>query len=244
MAVGRFLARLRSFADFDERDDEAVLSLPWTSISVSRGKDVLHVGEQPDFVYVVESGWAARYAIRRDGSRRITGFMLPGDLCGIHAFVALPMEHAVTALTNCEIVRIKSKAIYAASAASPAIVRAMWRAKLADEAVLRMWLLNSRDAAQALAHLLCELHARADAIGEAEDGGFHLPATQEQIGDALGITAVHTNRMLRQLRTRGLVEVLNGRVAIPDVRALRAACGFSPSYLHLPARGTDHNPMP
>lgn len=161
--------------------------------------------------------------------------MLPGDFCGIHAMADEPMDHAIAALTDCTVARVRTGAIEDAAACSPEIAKALWRAKLADEATLRTWLLNSHDAARALAHLLCELHARADAMGLVHDRRFGAPLTQEHIGDALGITSVHVNRMVKLLRTSGLAEVANGKVIVPDVEALRRFCGFSPAYLHLPA---------
>ena len=234
MAIAKFLSRLQQIGDLDQDAIEVVQALPWSAISVKRGRDILSVGDRPDYVYVIESGWAARYSIRRDGSRRITGFMLPGDFCGIHAVTEEPMEHALAALSECSGARIAKHVVEEAVAASPAIGKALWRAKLMDEAILRVWLLYSQDATQAVAHLLCELHARSEAIGEVQNGSFKMPLTQEHIGDAMGITAAHTNRVLKQLRIDGLVEILHREVSIPSIEKLRAACAFSPHYLHLP----------
>ncbi|MGR6329590.1 Crp/Fnr family transcriptional regulator [Sphingomonas sp. XXL09] len=234
MPAKLFLNRLCQLADLEELDIDLVQSIPWSSVSVKRGRDILQVGDRPGYVYVIESGWAARYSVRRNGSRRITGFMLPGDFCGIHAVTGEAMEHAIVALTDCEVARVQANVIEQAVAVSPAIGKALWRAKLTDEAILRMWLLNSQDAETALAHLICELHTRADAIGAVRDGRFLVPVIQEQLGDALGLTAVHVNRMMKKLRLAGLVEFEGHEVIIPDIAALESACGFSPSYLHLP----------
>jgi len=97
---------------------------------------------------------------------------------------------------------------------------------------LRTWLLNSASAYQAVAHLLCELHARADNVGLVADGRCRIPLTQQDIGDAVGITSVHTNRVLQKLRNEGLVEFGHGTLLIQDVDALRRACDFRPAYLH------------
>lgn len=231
-----FVDHLNRLADLTEEDMQIVAALPWSVVNVRRAREILSVGDRPSYVYVIKSGWAARYSIRTNGSRRITGFMLPGDFCGIHAVTNTSMEHAILALTDCEVARIQKSEIDSAVSASPAIAQALWHAKLTDEAILRMWLLNSQDAAQALAHLLCELHARAEAIGMVEHGRFAVPLTQEHIGDALGITAVHTNRMVKLLRGQGLAEITHGEVVIPDVWALRKSCGFTPGYLHLTSR--------
>lgn len=231
MAAQILLDRLGRLVELSAADQAVVRALPWSVSDVRRFRDILSLGERPNYVYLIVSGWAARYSLRANGSRRITGFMLPGDFCGIHAVSDAAMDHAVVALTDCEVARIQKPIIEEAVQAAPAIGTALWRAKLIDEAILRVWLLNSQDAGQALAHLLCELHARADAIGVVDGGRFHVPLTQEHIGDALGITAVHTNRMVKQLRLQGLAELVQGEVIIPDVEALRRACGFNPAYL-------------
>ncbi len=236
MTARSFAERLSSLGNLSDSDVNAILSMPWSAVSVKRGKDILSLGERPDYVYVIESGWAARYGVRRNGTRRITGFMLPGDFCGIHATTGEPMEHAIVALSTCEVARISKSALQEVLATSLAISTALWRAKLTDEAILRMWLLNSQEAAQALAHLLCELHARAEATGLVHEGHFAAPLTQEHIGDAIGITSVHTNRIVKMLREAKLATVRGGEVVVPDIEALRRYCGFSPAYLHLPAR--------
>jgi CRP-like cAMP-binding protein len=234
MPAKMLLQRLSQLADLSVNDAAVLGALPWSVGTVKRGRDILSVGDRPSYVYVIREGWAARYSIRANGSRRITGFMLPGDFCGIHAVTDEPMEHAITAITDCEVARVQRHVIEQAVAAAPALSKALWRSKLMDEAILRIWLLNSQDAAQALAHLLCELHARVSAMGEAHDGRFRAPLTQEHVGDALGFTSVHINRMVKRLRVEGLVEFSYGEVVIPDIAALRKACTFSAAYLHLP----------
>lgn len=244
MAAKSFFDRLSRLAHPDKLDHELVRAIPWSSVTIKRGNDILRQGNRPDNAYIIESGWAARYSVRRNGSRRITGFMLPGDFCGIHAMTGEAMDHAIIALTECKVDQVLVSVIEEAVAVSPAIGRALWRAKLTDEAILRMWLLNSQDSEMALAHLICELHARLDAIGAVQDNSFRLPVTQEHIGDALGITAVHTNRMMKQLRLSGLINFKGHVVFVPDINALRSACSFSAAYLHLPANGLQLAPTP
>jgi len=236
MTAQSFAERLGSLSHLSDSDVDAILSMPWSAVSVKRGRDILSVEARPDYVYVIESGWAARYGIRSNGSRRITGFMLPGDFCGIHATTDEPMDHAIVALSSCEVARISKATFQEVLATSPAISTALWRAKLSDEAILRMWLLNSQEAAQALAHLLCELHARAEATGLAHEGHFAAPLTQEHLGDAIGTTSVHTNRIVKLLREAKLATIGGGEVVVHDIKALQSYCGFSPAYLHLPAR--------
>lgn len=135
MSARSFVDRLSHLSNLDEIDIDLVQFIPWSSITVKRDSDILHLGDRLNYVYVIESGWAARYAVRRNGTRRITGFMLPGDFCGIHAVTGEAMEHAVTALTECEVARVQARIVEEAVAVSPAIGKALWRAKLADEAI-------------------------------------------------------------------------------------------------------------
>lgn len=226
-----FLLKLATLVPLGAAELELVTALPMQTTRVARHRDLLSTGQHPDYAYVVQSGWAARYGMRPDGSRRITGFMLPGDFCGIHAVSQAAMDHAIVALTECEVVRIERAAIADLVERSALLAQAIWRAKLVDEAILRQWLLNSADAFQAVGHLLCELHARAQMVGLAEGGRCHVPLTQEHLGDAIGITSVHTNRVMQRLRTEQLLELAHGELHIPDVRALRRACSFDPRYL-------------
>lgn len=159
--------------------------------------------------------------------------MLPGDLCGIHAVTGARMDHSIVALTDCKVVKVSVAEIALAIQSTPSLGRALWHSKLMDEAILRKWLLNSEDANSAVAHFLCEIHARLSARGEVSYDAFEMPITQADIGDALGLTAVHTNRMLRQLREADLVTINKSQVIIRDIDHLREHCSFDPSYLHL-----------
>lgn len=232
MSLQLFVDKLSALTTLHEAERKALLALPFTKRHTPATRDVIAKGDCPSYLYVVLEGWAGRYNLRPDGSRRITGFMLPGDFCGIHAVCKAPMDHGITAFTNCELGQIELHHFEAIAATSPAIVGALWTSKLADEAILRTWLLNSTDALRTLAHLLCEIDARLHPVDEGNERSFRLPLTQEQIGDAIGITSIHTNRTVRQLREAGLAKMAAGILHIPDVAALRREASFDPSYLH------------
>lgn len=142
------------------------------------------------------------------------------------------------ALTDCDVAFVEKERIDDITRSTPALTRAFWRATLIDEAILRQWLISAggRDAYRAIAHLICELHFRMQLIGLACDGRFELPLTQDIIADAIGMTAIHANRVLQRLRGNGLVVMANGEIYIPDVPQLWKASGFDPSYFHLQAR--------
>ena len=111
----------------------------------------------------------------------------------------------------------------------------MWVDTLIDGSIFREWVMNvgRRDARSRIAHLLCEVARRLEAAGLIEEYGYELPMTQEQLGDATGLTPVHVNRVLMGLARDGLIERNKRFIGIPDWEALRRVGGFSETYLHL-----------
>lgn len=116
----------------------------------------------------------------------------------------------------------------------PTLTRAFWWTQLVDEDTLRAWLVSMgrRDSQKRVAHLMCELYVRARNVGLTGDGRFEMPLTQAVIGDALGLTGVHVNRVLRRLRLSGMMELAAGSLVIADVARLAAVAGFDETYLH------------
>lgn len=169
-----------------------------------------------------------------EGTRQITGFLLPGDVCDMGGAVLRRMDHSVMALTPVTVTSIKRAKLVNATLERPSLAQAFWWASLADEAVLRAWIVNlgRRNAYSRLAHQMCELHARMKRVGLVADGDFTLPLTQTELADALGLTPVHINRMLKRLRSEGLIRLHNHMFTILDAERLGAAAGFDPGYLH------------
>lgn len=233
MSLNLFANSIARFVDLPENERRAIESLPYTTRKVKRRREAIRCGDTPSYLYVVLDGWVGRYGLRSDGSRRITGLLLPGDFCGIHAVCHVPMDQSIVAFTDCRLALIEVEHIEALLAGSPAVAKALWHAKLVDEAISRKWLLNSQNSLQSLAHLLCELHER-QRLSIDGASSFALPLIQEDVGDALGITAVHTNRTLRQLREMGLVRHEHGFMHIIDIAELRQVANFEPEYLSLP----------
>ena len=202
---------------------------------VPRRQDIISDGDSPEHLHLLVDGWATRYKILKDGARRITAFMMPGDFCDLHATILCAMDHGIMAITDCKVAYVANEDIDRITRSSATLARAFWRATLVDEAVLRQWLVNSgrRVAVEAIAHLLCELHLRAQLVGLESRDRFNLPLTQEDLADATGLTTVHVNRMLQELRKQGLIEMDRGQLFIPHVAALRRACNFEDDYFHL-----------
>ena len=197
-------------------------------------QDLILEGDEPGPVFVVLEGWACRYKLLPEGTRQITSFLMPGDCCDLHASVLLRMEHSIATLTPARVAMVPRKDMEELIFTRPFITRAFWWTQLVDEDTLRAWIVSMgrRDSVQRVAHLMCELYVRAHNIGLNLDHSFELPLTQTMLGDALGLTPVHVNRVLRKLRLSGLMSLSGGTLEISDIAGLAAVAGFDDNYLH------------
>lgn len=223
----------RSIALVDE-DRRVLEELCGSSRTILRDRDIVREGDRPDHVHVLLDGWAARYKGLIDGSRQITAFLIPGDICDMEATVLQHMDHSVTALTEVTVASMPRERLIEVARTRPVLAQALWFVTMVDAAVARSWIVNigRRDAQARIAHLACELHARMDVVGLATNGAIDLPVTQNELGDALGLTPVHINRSLKRLRDEGLMELRNRTLAILDGGRLAHSAGFDPGYLH------------
>lgn len=229
------IRKLEAVTDLSAEDRDELRQLSRDVREYPAKADIISEGELPDNVLLVVEGWAARYKILPNGSRQIIGLLLPGDFCGIHVAILANMDHSILALTPCRVAHVPNEQLSRLTSRPSSLSRALWRLTLVDEAITREWLLNvgRREAYEAVAHLLCELHSRMQLIGAvSERGDFAMPLTQEEIGDATALTSVHVNRTLQRLRKDGLIELSHRELCIPDVAALREVAGFRSDYLH------------
>ena len=144
------------------------------------------------------------------------------------------MDHSICTLSPCAVVAISRETIEDLTTCHPRLTRALWWATLVDEGILREWLtgMGQRSSETQAAHLFCELLVRLQAVGLATPNSYRLPVTQNDLADALGISAVHLNRTLQQLRAQGLIRLKSSMLTIPDVQRLESFAGFNPNYLH------------
>jgi CRP-like cAMP-binding protein len=231
-----FTLRLSAFVDLSEPDRMLLnRAASWPGQVIPARKDIWLEGERPRSAFVVLEGWAFSYKMLRDGRRQIVGFHLPGDLCAADHGILKQTDHSLAALTPVRLAAIKPGHIEKMVAASPRIAKALWANEITAGMIQREWITNlgQRSAYERIAHLLCELHARLRITGLARADSFELPARQAHLAEAAGISAVHVNRMLRQLRTDGLVEFRDRHLVIPDLPGLARAGHFNPAYLDL-----------
>ena len=197
-------------------------------------KDLIREGDKPGQVFVMLEGWACRYKLLPEGTRQITSFLMPGDCCDTHATMLDAMEHSIATLTPARVALVPRTVMEGLIETRPAIGRAFRWTQLVERDTLRVWIVSvgRRNALQRVAHLMCELYVRARNIGLTDGDSCGLPLTQTVIGDALGLTPIHVNRVLRQLRINGVMTLIGGNLAIADIDALVAIAGFDDGYLH------------
>ena len=202
-------------------------------------EDIIHEGDRPDHVNLILKGWACRYKMLADGRRQILAFFVPGDLCDLHIYILKQMDHSIGALTPVTHAEITRADFEQATDGRPRVMQALWWDSLVTAAVQREWTtdIGQRSALERIAHLLLELFHRLESVGLIQGDSFELPLTQADIAEAMGMTSVHANRVLQELRGTGLIEWSNKRLTILDRAGLERVAQFNPNYLHLQRDG-------
>ncbi|TPG21490.1 Crp/Fnr family transcriptional regulator [Sphingomonas koreensis] len=181
------------------------------------------------------SGFMCRYMDARDGYRQLVCYHIPGDFIDLHGYPLQRLDHDVATITEAEIAVVPHTNLTAVTDRFPHLGRMLWFSTLLDAALHREWIfrIGRLDARGRVAHFICETHARMQAVGLASDGVFDFPLTQQDIGEACGLTSVHVNRTLRRLREEGLAEVADRRARILDLAKLARLGEFESDYLYL-----------
>lgn len=234
-AIDTLLRRLETIGYVTDTDRALLADLPIRIVELGRGEDAASDGNVVSQSCVLLQGFMHRYKVLPDGGRQILAFHTPGEIPDLHSLHLTKMDHSLAATERSTVGFIKHTDISALLERSPNITRLFWRATLIDSAVFRMWMveMGRRPAVAHLAHLVCEIYTKLHVIGLARNWVFRLPAVQEEIADALGLSAVHTNRTLQDLRARQLIQFEAGNVRILSWPGLVRLALFDPSYLHL-----------
>ena len=228
-----FLLRLMHAAELGDQEIQAVEELCRQPRDVGAKKYLSRDGDEMHSFPVVISGWAARYQILRDGARQITRLLLPGDAFYFDSSPGgIAIEEVIT-LSPCKIVNITHADMRRLIDSFPAIGEAMRSYGCMENAVLASWVVNvgRRDALERMAHLICEAHYRLSLVDAHQGQQIFFPLTQDDLADVLGLTPVHINRKLQQLRQDGLITLRSKQLSIHDLRSLQQIAGFDPSYL-------------
>lgn len=239
------IMKLEYGAPLSDGDRAKLAEISLASRKVGAREDLIGAGETPRFVHLILDGFACRYKTLADGTRSIVAYLLPGDFCDLHVAILGTMDHSIATISPCTLVQIPRETVLQLTDHYPRITRAMWWATLVDEAVLREWLVNMgcRPADKRLAHLFCELYWRLRMVGFVVTDSFRMPLTQQELGETAGITGVHVNRVIQQLREKGLIKLVNRHITIPDIERLEKFADFDPAYLYL-ARSFERQKAP
>jgi CRP-like cAMP-binding protein len=236
--------KLQGYSPLGPEDKQLLASVSGNARAVAAHTDLAREGEKPTSVHLILEGFACRYKFTVEGNRQIMAFLLPGDFCDLHVFVLKQMDHSIATISPCTVVDIPNERILALLQ-RPTLSLALWCAALVDAAVLREWLVNigQRRAGQRLAHVLCELLLRLRIVGLA-DKSYSLPLSQKDLADTIGVSNVHLNRVLQELRREDLISWEDDNLVIKDIDGLMRYSGFNPNYLHIGSQGADQAAKP
>lgn len=227
--------KLESIMSLSEDEKEALENLPMQIVSLRGDQDIVREGDRLSRCCLFLDGIGCTYKVTADGKRQIVAFNIPGSIPDLQSLHLATLDTSVGTLEPCRVGFIQHEMLHDLCDRFPRITVAFWRKALIDAAVYREWVINigQREAYKRMAHLLCEMMVRLKAVGLASDNSCELPITQSEFGDALGITTVHVNRVLKQMRTSGLIQTKGTVLIIPDWEELKQVGDFDPIYLHL-----------
>ncbi len=222
-------------ARLSPEDRDAILALPYTVRTLNHLAYTVREGDPPRECAVLLSGFAYRQKITGDGARQIIALHLPGDALDFQNLYLKVSDHSVQMLTRGDVATVQRAELQELARARPAVGHAILIKTLVEASIFREWVLNvgRRKARERMAHVLCELGSRMDAIGMADEHGYELPMTQEELADTLGLTPVHVNRTLKLLEAEGLITRNRRSIAFPDWEKIREVADFNDRYLHL-----------
>jgi CRP-like cAMP-binding protein len=232
------IRKLGSFELLSKAESQAVLAAYKNVRKIGPRKLIIQQGDKPHEAYVILEGIACRYKLLPEGTRQIMDFLIPGDLCDGHVFVIRKMDHSIGTISPCTVAYVDLPRLAKLIEEYPRISRALWWVSLIDEAVLREWIANvgRRPADKRIAHLLCELFMRLERIGQANGSSVEVPISQIDLADAVALSTVHTNRVLRSMAKKKLIAMQRGSITVKDVKTLMQIAEFDSSYLDMNGR--------
>ena len=201
--------------------------------------DIAREGDRPRDVHMILAGWACRYKQLEDGRRQIVSFFLPGDICDLNIFILREMDHSIGTITSVTVADLSREFFDEISSGFPRIATAFWWESLVNAAIQREWTmsLGQRTAAERMSHLLCEILLRLRLAGLTREESCDFPLTQSDLADATGLSKVHVNRTLQELRSAELIVLKGKSLTIPNLERLMNEGLFNANYLHMNREG-------
>jgi CRP-like cAMP-binding protein len=232
------LKKLRARDDIGAEEEEVIRGLVSQVIEIPEDRTFIRHGEELHQSTMLLEGWLARAKDLPSGQRQIAELHVAGDFVDLHGFTLKHLDHDIVSMSRCRLALVPHDRLMDMTERFPHLARVYWFNTNLDAAIHREWTLSlgRRSALGRMAHLFCELNVRLALVGQSDGDSYEFPLTQVELGECLGLTAVHVNRTLQELRRMGLVELQNRRVRILDLEALKEIAGFDPSYLYLERR--------
>ena len=201
--------------------------------------DIAREGDRPRDVHMILAGWACRYKQLEDGRRQIVSFFLPGDICDLNIFILREMDHSIGTITSVTVADLSREFFDEIDSGFPRIATAFWWESLVNAAIQREWTmsLGQRTAAERMSHLLCEIFLRLRLAGLTREDSCDFPLTQSDLADATGLSKVHVNRTLQELRSAELIVLKGKSLTIPNLERLMNEGLFNANYLHMNREG-------
>ncbi len=229
------IRRLEASCALTDREKTALYNLPIHLREITGIQDIVREGDRPSQCCLLLNGFACRYKIVRGGLRQVLSFHVPGDTPDLLSLYLPVMDHNLGTLATGQVGFIPHQSIRRLIREHPRIGAALWRDTLIDGSVFREWLvgMGRRDAYARVAHLLCEIVTRMEVVGLAPEKCIRIPITQVAISDAVGVSAVHVNRVVKEMRNQRLIRWRGKSLTVSDWAKLKQAGDFDPAYLHL-----------
>ena len=229
------LKKLRRRAEVSPEEERAIRAAVAEVRQVRADELVVRSGEYLNSSIILLDGWLARSKDLPGGERQVTELHIAGDFPDLHGFTLKRLDDDITAISDCRLAIVPHERISESIEKFPRLGRIYWFSTNVDGAIQREMSLSlgQRSAISRMAHLFCELYLRLDVVGRTRNNGYEFPLTQRELSECLGLTVVHANRTLQELRRRGLVELENRHLTIRDMRGLEGVAEFDPGYLYL-----------
>ena len=229
------ITKLENISPLTDEERRAVESLPVRAQALEADHDIVRAGDTANECCLILSGWAFRYKILDEGKRQIFSFHIGGDIPDLQSLQIPLMDHSLTTMTDAVVAFIPHAAMRDLTYRFPRVAAVLWRDTLVDAAIFREWMacMGRRSAYDHLAHLFCELYVKQAAVGLAGEYRCSLPMTQAELGDATGLSIVHINRTLQELRSSGLITLQRNTLVIHAWDELVRVAEFDETYLHL-----------
>lgn len=232
------IAKLESISRLTDEERQAVETLPARVQKIRAHQDIVRDGDTASQCCLILEGWTYRYKFLGEGKRQIFSFHIGGDIPDLQSLHIPLMDHSLATMTQATVAFIPHEAIRDLTTRFPNIAAVLWRDTLVDAAIFRAWMMGmgQRSAYDHLAHLFCELYLKQEAVGLAGEHRCPLPMSQIDLADALGISNVHINRVLKEMRGNGLITLRGNTLVIQKWDELICAAEFDETYLHLRKR--------